>query len=247
MSHSDIPPQSTVARRREISGLAFCQQMMAGTIAAPPMVSLLGLRLVDGLSESDIHEVPDEPKKKRKAKLPPLIPPSSEVRKRENGERFQSIPDAAKRGSVNTLEKLAAADAFRSLGLDRRQALWEVKALANAPPLPLFSWSETRDTGKEAEVRLPEMALSEHVVNDYQTLRLSLKAHPMSFLREDFRRAGVLSCKELGQAKNGAYVRVAGVVLVRQRPGNGNVVFMSQSSDVIGRSDWAYAVAGNPL
>jgi error-prone DNA polymerase len=187
----------------------------------------LGLRLVDGLSESDIHEVPDEPKKKRKAKLPPLIPPSSEVRKRENGERFQSIPDAAKRGSVNTLEKLAAADAFRSLGLDRRQALWEVKALANAPPLPLFSWSETRDTGKEAEVRLPEMALSEHVVNDYQTLRLSLKAHPMSFLREDFRRAGVLSCKELGQAKNGAYVRVAGVVLVRQRPGNGNVVFMT--------------------
>ena len=187
----------------------------------------LGLRLVDGLSESDIHEVPDESKKKRKAKLPPLIPPSSEVRKRENGERFQSIPDAAKRGSVNTLEKLAAADAFRSLGLDRRQALWEVKALANAPPLPLFSWSETRDTGKEAEVRLPEMALSEHVVNDYQTLRLSLKAHPMSFLREDFRRAGVLSCKELGQAKNGAYVRVAGVVLVRQRPGNGNVVFMT--------------------
>jgi error-prone DNA polymerase len=187
----------------------------------------LGLRLIDGLSESDIHEVPDKDKKKRKAKLPPLIVPPSEVRKDGNDERFRSIPDAAKRGSVAMLEKLAAADAFCSLGLDRRQALWEVKALVNAPPLPLFSWSEARDTGEEADVRLPEMALSEHVVNDYQTLRLSLKAHPMSFLREDFRRAGVLSCKELGDAKNGAYVRVAGVVLVRQRPGNGNVVFMT--------------------
>ncbi len=93
--------------------------------------------------------------------------------------------------------------------------------------VPLFSWREIRDTGEEAEVRLPEMALSEHVVNDYQTLRLSLKAHPMSFLRDDFRKAGVLSCKELGHAKNGAFVRVAGVVLVRQRPGNGNVVFMT--------------------
>jgi error-prone DNA polymerase len=131
------------------------------------------------------------------------------------------------------LEKLAAADAFRSLGLNRRQALWEVKALANAPPLPLFSWNETRDTGAEADVRLPEMALSEHVVNDYQTLRLSLKGHPMSFLREDFRKEGVLSCQDLGQAKNGAYVRVAGAVLVRQRPGNGNVVFMTIEDETV--------------
>ena len=129
--------------------------------------------------------------------------------------------------SVPTLEKLAAADALRSLGLDRRQALWQVKALANAPPLPLFSWGEARETGEEADVRLPEMALSEHVVNDYQTLRLSLKAHPMSFLREDFRRAGVLSCAEMSAARDGARVAVAGVVLVRQRPGSGNVVFMT--------------------
>ena len=105
--------------------------------------------------------------------------------------------------NVTTLEKLAAADAFRSLGLDRRQALWQVKALANAPALPLFSWSETRETGDKADVRLPKMALSEHVVKDYQTLRLSLKAHPMVFLREGFRKARVLSCEECGVSKTG--------------------------------------------
>jgi error-prone DNA polymerase len=129
---------------------------------------------------------------------------------------------------VATLEKLTAADAFRSLGLDRRQALWQVKALANAPPLPLFSWSETRETGDEADVQLPEMALSEHVVNDYQTLRLSLKGHPMAFLREDFRKARVISCEDVRGVKDGARVTVAGVVLVRQRPGSAKgVVFMT--------------------
>jgi error-prone DNA polymerase len=127
-----------------------------------------------------------------------------------------------------TLEKLAAADAFRSLGLDRRQALWEVKALGASEPLPLFSWSETREAGLEPEVALPEMPLSEHVVNDYQTLRLSLKAHPMSFLRAHFAQKRVRSCEELRSAKDGAWVSVAGVVLVRQRPGSAKgVVFMT--------------------
>ncbi|MBS0232719.1 MAG: error-prone DNA polymerase [Proteobacteria bacterium] len=187
----------------------------------------LGLRLVDGLSEKEIRQVPEEASAKKKSRrrkvnMPTLIPLAGEER-----GKFQSISEAARRGGVSMLEKLAAADAFRSLGLDRRQALWEVKALANAPSLPLFAWGETRDMGEEADVRLPGMALSEHVVNDYQTLRLSLKAHPLSFLRDDFRREGVLSCKDLGQANNGAWVRVAGVVLVRQRPGNGNVVFIT--------------------
>ncbi|MCZ7594652.1 MAG: OB-fold nucleic acid binding domain-containing protein [Hyphomicrobium sp.] len=136
-----------------------------------------------------------------------------------------------------TLEKLAAADAFRSVqaelgfaktGLDRRQALWEVKALAAAEPLPLFSWSETREAAAEPFVQLPEMRLSEHVVSDYQTLRLSLKAHPMSFLRERFKARRVLACDELRSIKDGAWVAVAGVVLVRQRPGSAKgVVFMT--------------------
>jgi error-prone DNA polymerase len=145
-------------------------------------------------------------------------------------EYFRSIPEFAARTGVSaiTLEKLAAADAFRSMGRDRRQALWEVKALANAPPLPLFDWRATRPEGDEAEVLLPAMALPEHVVNDYQALRLSLKAHPMSFLRNDFRAARVISCNDVRAMKNGAYVRVAGVVLVRQRPGSAKgVVFMT--------------------
>jgi error-prone DNA polymerase len=189
----------------------------------------LGLRLIDGLKETDIHEVPEDELKKKKRRtrkavtLAPLIPSASEVQRK----RFPAMSDVTKRGRVPALEKLAAADAFRSLGLDRRQALWEVKALANAPPLPLFAWSETRDAGDEAEVRLPEMALSEHVINDYQTLRLSLKAHPMSFLREDFRNARVISCEETHAVKDGARVQVAGVVLVRQRPGTGNAIFMT--------------------
>ena len=158
----------------------------------------------------------------------------------ETGARpFRSVHDLWMRAGLKlaTLEKLAAADAFRSIqaelgfaktGLDRRQALWEVKALANAPPLPLFTWGETREAGAEPPVALPEMGLSEHVVNDYQTLRLSLKAHPMSFLRAHLRAAKILSCSDIRACRDGAFVRVAGVVLVRQRPGSAKgVVFMT--------------------
>lgn len=114
------------------------------------------------------------------------------------------------------------------MGLDRRQALWEVKALANAEPLPLFSYAQMRDHGTEADVTLPVMPLPEHVVNDYQTLRLSLKAHPMSFLRDRLRANRVVPCAELRNLKDGAFVRVAGVILVRQRPGSAKgVVFMT--------------------
>ncbi len=81
---------------------------------------------------------------------------------------------------------------------------------------------------REATVQLPEMALGEHVVNDYQTLRLSLKAHPMSFLRAEFTAARIVDCNSVRAMKDGAYVRVAGIVLVRQRPGSAKgVVFMT--------------------
>ena len=186
---------------------------------------------------------------------------------------FRDVHDVWGRARLRlaTLQKLAAADTFRSVGRDRRQALWEVKALGAAEPLPLFSWSETREEAPEPYVQLPEMRLSEHVVSDYQTLRLSLKAHPMSFLRAYFnggteavsstsdprgpearqvspssrrgavdpgqrrnasRDAGwrprVYTCDELRGVKDGAFVSVAGVVLVRQRPGSAKgVVFMT--------------------
>ena len=117
-----------------------------------------------------------------------------------------------------TLEKLAAADAFRSLGHDRRQALWEVRGLPKELPLPLFDHAAASEAGAEPEVTLPIMPLSEHVVNDYRTLRLSLKAHPMSFLRAAIASEGILSCGDLKRTRDGARVSVAGVVLVRQRP-----------------------------
>jgi len=127
-----------------------------------------------------------------------------------------------------TLERLAAADAFRSLKLDRRQALWEVRGLPKELPLPLFDHADGADAGAEPEVTLPVMPLSEHVVNDYRTLRLSLKAHPMSFLRARVTQARIKSCADLRASRDGARVSVAGVVLVRQRPGSAQgVVFMT--------------------
>ena len=94
--------------------------------------------------------------------------------------------------------------------------------------MPLFAWSETRDAGSEPAVVLPRMPLAEHVVNDYQTLRLSLKAHPMMFLRGGLKRRRILSCEDVRETRDGQWVSVAGVVLVRQQPGTAKgVVFMT--------------------
>jgi error-prone DNA polymerase len=135
--------------------------------------------------------------------------------------------------SVATLEKLAAADAFRSFRLDRRQALWQARALVRAPELPLFAHAAQREMSLEPEVALPVMPLSEHVVADYQTLRLSLKAHPMHFLRAALREEGIIDAGELRNVKDGARVAYAGVVLVRQRPGTAKgVVFMTLEDEM---------------
>jgi error-prone DNA polymerase len=148
----------------------------------------------------------------------------------QGGGSFRDLHDVWLRARVRlaTLEKLAAADAFRSLGLDRRQALWEVKGLTSAEPSPLFASSSARELESEAAVELPLMSLPEHVVNDYQTLHLSLKAHPMSFLRRRLEAMRILSCAELCGLQEGSPVSVAGVVLIRQRPGSAKgVVFVT--------------------
>jgi len=145
-------------------------------------------------------------------------------------EKYRDMRDVWRRSGTGRagLEKLASADAFRSLGLDRRQALWEVRALPTDIPLPLFDHAEAVETGTEPEVTLPVMPLSEHVVNDYRTLRLSLKAHPMSFLRARATAAHIMACAALKSARDGARVSVGGVILVRQRPGSAQgVVFMT--------------------
>jgi error-prone DNA polymerase len=145
-------------------------------------------------------------------------------------EKFSDVRDLWRRSGIGraSIEKLAAADAFRSLGLDRRQALWEVRGLPKESPLPLFDHTATAEAGDEKKVALPLMPLSEHVVNDYRTLRLSLKAHPMSFLRTRVAASRILSCADLKQARDAVRVSVAGIVLVRQRPGSAQgVVFMT--------------------
>ena len=141
---------------------------------------------------------------------------------------FRNIEELAHKANLpaRALRLLADADGCRSLGLDRRQALWEVRRTP-VNTLPLFEAAQAKELGQEADAHLPAMTKGEHVVADYQSVRLSLKGHPMEFLRERFRAMGVLSCAELAQAKNGSQAKVAGVVLIRQRPGKGNAVFIT--------------------
>ncbi|WP_213285142.1 error-prone DNA polymerase [Bradyrhizobium sp. sGM-13] len=123
---------------------------------------------------------------------------------------------------------LADADAFRSIGLDRRAALWAVRRLPDDVPLPLFQAAIAREQPDENAKPLPEMPLPEQVVADYQTVRLSLKGHPMEFLRERFTKERVVACKDVNYKNDKRRIRCAGVVLVRQRPGSAKgVVFMT--------------------
>ncbi len=127
--------------------------------------------------------------------------------------------------SVASLELLADADAYRSIGLDRRQALWEISRKDTA--FGVFADSPVEKENEIAE-GLPKMSLSEHVVQDYKATALSLKAHPVSFVRGKLERLQVLPTNVLADTDNGKIVKVAGLVLVRQRPGTaGGVCFMT--------------------
>jgi len=147
---------------------------------------------------------------------------------------FTDLADLKKRARVDagTMRKLAAADAFRSMSLDRRQALWEARALRDAPDLPLFA--EKKDEGEEVRFDLPRMPICEHVVADYQTTRLSLKAHPMFFLRKSMTRQGYRRADELPGLRNGQQIKLAGIVLIRQRPGSAKGVCFITVEDETG-------------
>ena len=129
-----------------------------------------------------------------------------------------------------TLERLADADAFRSLGLDRREALWAVRGLGRVgdqDDLPLFALSRP-ERDSEPDAKLPPMPLGAHVVEDYRRLSLSLKAHPVAFMRARLDARGVRRAEALATLKTGDRVAVAGLVLVRQRPGTAQgVIFMT--------------------
>ncbi len=130
------------------------------------------------------------------------------------------------------VRRLAEADAVRSMWIERRQALWEAKALRDSPDLPLFR--DQRDEGAEVPVPLPVMPVCEQVVADYQTLRLSLKAHPMSFLRRSLTRQGYASTADLKGYNKGRKIKLAGLVLIRQRPGSAKGVCFITVEDEFG-------------
>jgi len=148
------------------------------------------------------------------------------------GTGYDSVRDLWLRGgiSLTALERLADADAFRSLGLDRREALWAVRALnrvGDQDDLPLFAHNRPgRD--EEPDAKLPPMPLGAHVVEDYRRLSLSLKAHPVAFMRARLTQRGIKRSDALGCITSGERIVVAGLVLVRQRPGTSKgVIFMT--------------------
>ena len=159
---------------------------------------------------------------------------------------FTTIQDFAQRTglSVPALRSLAEADALRSIGLDRRQALWEVTRFAETgtpaallADLPLFATSQAEPLPEEnEEVALPDMSVGEHVLQDYATIRMSLKAHPVGLLRERFASLGYVTAEQLATLTSGRRVEASGIVLVRQRPGSASGVVFATLEDETGVS-----------
>ncbi len=133
----------------------------------------------------------------------------------------------------STLATLARTDAFRSMTLDRRDALWAVKGLP-AAPLPLFEASLAEEQGEEEAVTLPALTQGEQVAEDYAHTHLSIKRHPMGLLRDIMAAEGYRSCRSLLAMESGAKVKVAGIVLVRQRPGTASGVIFTTLEDETG-------------
>jgi error-prone DNA polymerase len=132
---------------------------------------------------------------------------------------FVSIDDFARRTGFGqaVIKRLAEADAFRSIGAGRRQALWQSLAQETKPRLlPLFC---NQNEGEPSPAALPMMQPNEEVVADYRSAALSLRAHPISFYRDQFNRLGITPAKKLAELADGLPIRVAGLVLLRQRPG----------------------------
>jgi error-prone DNA polymerase len=174
----------------------------------------LGLRQIDGFAESHARIVMEE-----------------------RGYGYPGFAAFARRTALpkRALITLAEADAFRGFGLDRREGLWAVRRLPDDSPLPLFAHEGNRgatpEMGAETIAPLPRMAESQEVVADYQTLRLSLKGYPTQFLRPLFDAEQITPCAGLAALPDGARARVAGVVLVRQRPGEGTAIFITLSDE----------------
>ena len=149
------------------------------------------------------------------------------------GNGYSNMDNLARRSRLpkRALIILAEADSFQSLEMDRRETLWAVRRLSAEEDLPLFASQYVEELPPEDIAPLPPMPLSEHVLADYQMLRLSLRAHLMHFLRELFRGEGVRSCDEIASAPDGISAACAGIVLTRQMPGDAGVVFITLSDE----------------
>jgi error-prone DNA polymerase len=170
----------------------------------------LGFRQIDGFKEDWAREIENA-----------------------RGYGYVKFADLVKRTGLpkRAFLMLAEADALRSLKMDRREALWAARRLVDNADLPLFATRRTPEQGRENIETLPIMPLSEHVLADYQTLRLSLKAYPTQFLRPIFDAEGLQSCAGVQAGRDGARARCAGIVLVRQMPGAKGVVFVTLSDE----------------
>ncbi|HTV31622.1 MAG TPA: OB-fold nucleic acid binding domain-containing protein, partial [Methylocella sp.] len=154
------------------------------------------------------------------------------------GQPFRSVDDLWRRAGVPTaaLVQLAEADAFRpALGLSRREALWEIKALRDEP-LPLFVAAAVREATAIPEINEPSITLrpmtaGSEVVEDYGHVGLTLRRHPVSFLRADLDARRIVTCVEAMQARDGRRLEAAGLVLVRQRPGSAKGVLFITLED----------------
>ena len=206
INHSDwdngLEPGPAAAER-----LQSRHREMAGDIRSGHALRL-GFRQIKGLNEDEIRAFAAN-----------------------RGAGYDSVRDVWLRGGLDpaTIERLADADCFRSLGLERRDALWAARGLnrvGGQEDLPLFAIRRARNM--EPDFHLPGMVLGKHIVEDYRTLGLSLKGHPAGLLRDELEARGAIRAEELTDIPNGRQVRVAGLVLVRQRPGTASgVIFMT--------------------
>lgn len=154
---------------------------------------------------------------------------------------FVSVDDLWRRAGVpaSSLVELAEADAFQpSLSLARREALWAIKALRDEP-LPLFAAASAREQETVPEISEPVVTLRPmtaggEVVEDYGHVGLTLRDHPVTFLRADLRRKRIVTCQEAMQARDGQWLEAAGLVLVRQRPGSAKGVMFITLEDETG-------------
>jgi error-prone DNA polymerase len=154
-------------------------------------------------------------------------------------EPFTSVEELARRSgaSIAALERLAEADAFAGLGLDRRAALWAIRGLADTA-LPLWAAADAgrlpRSEGAEPEVAVTPMTAGRSVVEDYRSFGLSLRAHPVSFLRGTLAGRGMIACGDLRSMRDGRRATVPGLILVRQKPGSAKGIMFITLEDETG-------------